>query len=108
MVEVHNGTAVPGLADEFAAFLRKQGLAREQIAVDENDGGAMVESTMVVNLNGKTHTAERIAEWLNLPEGRIVTPADPEAAPFLDSPEDVVVVLGADAGIPSVATLPGD
>ncbi len=107
-MQVHNGTVVPGLADQFAAFLRKQGLAGEQIAVDENGGGPLVESTVVVNLNGKTHTAERIAEWLGLPEGRVVTSADPEAAPFLGSPEDVVVVLGADAGVPSVAILPGD
>jgi len=107
VVEVRNGTVVPGLADQFAATLRRQGLGRDQIVINENDGGSLAERTIVVDLSGKTHTAERIAEWLELPKGRIVTAADPEAGPFLGSSEDVVVVLGADAGVPVVADLPG-
>jgi LCP family protein required for cell wall assembly len=106
-VEVQNGTGTPGLADDFAAFFRRQGLAKDQIVVDEYGDGSLYESTLVVNLNGKTYTAERIAEWLNLPVDRIKTAADPEAAPFLGSSGDVVVVLGADVSLPSVAALPG-
>jgi len=100
-IEVQNGTETPGLAGEFAAFLEKQGLGKDQIAVDEYASGALHDRTLVINLNGKAYTAERIAKWLNLPATRIKTAADPEAAPFLRSPRDVVVVLGADAGLSS-------
>ncbi len=63
VVVVRNGTAVPGLADQFAAILRKQGLGRDQIVINENDGGFLADRTIVVDVSGKTHTTERITEW---------------------------------------------
>lgn len=107
IVELQNGTEIPGLAEEFASFFRRQGLAAEQIAVDDNANGVLYSSTVIVDLSGKSYTAERLAEWLRLPNSRIMTASDPEAAPFLGSPGDVIVVLGGDASLPSVAAASG-
>lgn len=107
IVALQNGTDVPGLAEEFASFFRRQGLASDQIAVDEYAGGAAYNSTLIVDLSGKSYTVGRLAEWLELPSSRIMTASDPEAAPFLGSPGDVVVVLGADVSLPSAAAAPG-
>jgi len=105
-IEVQNGTEIPGLAEEFASFLRKQGLAADQIAVDEYANGVVYKTTLIVDLAGKSYTTQRLAQWLNLPASRIKTNADPEAAPFLSSAGDIVIVLGDDAGLPSAA-VPG-
>ena len=60
-----------GLAADFASFLRTKGLAADRIAIDENANGAIYDSTLIVDRSGKTYTAQRLAEWLNLPPGRI-------------------------------------
>ncbi len=102
IVKVVNGTATPGLAQEFAAFLRTQGIPSEQISVDEYANGALYNNTLVVDLSGKTHTAQKLASWLALAETRIKRAADPEAAQFGDPAANVVVVLGADARVPQL------
>ena len=107
LVKVENGTLTAGLGDEFAAFFRKQGLAGEQIEVNEAGMPVAASSTIIVDLSAKTYTAEKLAEWLKIPASRIKTAADPEAAAFLGAEQDVVVVLGADARLPSVAAAPG-
>lgn len=107
LVEVQNATQVPGLAGEFASFLRTKGLAADRIAVDENANGALYNSTLIVDRSGKSYTAQRLAQWLDLPSSRIKDATDPEAAPFLGSPGDVVLILGADASLPSAAAVPG-
>ncbi len=107
VVEVWNGTERPGLAGEFASFLRRQGLAADHIAVDEYANGALYNSTLIVYRAGKGYTAQRLAQWLNLPPSRVKEASDPEAAPFVQSPGDVVLVLGADANLPSAAAVPG-
>ncbi|MBI2912627.1 MAG: LCP family protein [Chloroflexi bacterium] len=107
LVEVQNATEVPGLAADFASFLRTKGLAADRVAVDENANGAIYDSTLIVDRSGKTYTAQRLAEWLDLPPSRIISASDPDAAPFLGSLGDVVLILGADASLPSAAALPG-
>ena len=102
IVKVLNGTATPDLAQEFAAFLRAQGIPAEQISVDEYANGALYNSTLVVDLSGKTHTAQKLASWLALAETRIKKAADPEAVQFGDPAANVVVVLGADARVPQL------
>jgi LCP family protein required for cell wall assembly len=109
VVAVRNGTQTPGLAGEFAGFLGKQGFAADQIAVDEYADGVLLDNTLVVDLSGKGYTAEKLADWLDIPSDRVKSATDAESQPWLGSFGDVVVVLGADAHLPgSVAAITGD
>ncbi len=103
VVEIQNGTDVPGLADEFASLFRKQGLAGEQISTDDYVNGTLYDTTLIINLSGKRYTAEKLAEWLKLPLERIVDSTDPRAALVQGATGDVIVALGADASLPSAA-----
>ncbi|MDO8616985.1 MAG: LCP family protein [Dehalococcoidia bacterium] len=100
VVEVLNGTATPDLAGDFATFLRGQGLGSEQLSVDEYADGELYNSTLIVDLGGKSYTAERLAKWLDLPKGRILSSSDALAAPFRNRTASIVVVLGTDARLP--------
>ena len=104
IVRVLNGTNTPDLASDFASFLRSQGLGSAQISVDEYADGQLYDSTVIVDLSGKSYTASRLAQWLQLPDTRILSGSDPQATPFLETGANVVVVLGADAELPQFET----
>jgi len=103
VIEVQNGTGEPELATSFATFLMKQGLLPEAIAVADTFSEQFQAHTSIVSLNGKEFTARKLAEWLELSEDRIIKADDAEATPYLGRGVDIVVVLGADAGIPTTA-----
>lgn len=106
-VEVLNGTVTPDLAGEFAAFLRRQGLPSERILVDEYNNGELFNNTVIYDLSGKSYTVRKLAEWLNLPDTRILSADDPEAQRYLEAlpTVDVVVILGSDAAVPDTTSL---
>ena len=99
-VKILNGTEIPDLAAEFASFLRAQGITSDRLRTDELLNGPLYDRTLIVDLDGKTVTVDRLAEWLGLPAARIKTASDPEAAEFVDSATDVIVVLGSDVELP--------
>ena len=100
-VEVLNGTVVPELAGDFAGILRGQGVSAEQILIDEYADGHLYDTTIVIDVNNNAdHTAGRVAEWLGLPDGSVISGSDARAANFLDTSAEVVVVLGADVHLP--------
>lgn len=106
-VQILNGTEVPDLARYVETLIGSRGITSDRVRTDELLDGPLYDRTLVVSLDGKEFTAEQLAEWLDLPATRVVTADDPEAAEFLDSPSDVVVVLGADVdltGLESVNT----
>lgn len=105
MVEIRNGAPDAGLAQALARFLRSKGLLPEAISIQQEEGYR--DSTLVVDLNGKSYTAGKLAEWLDLPQDRVIGPDDPRAAPFTDSGSDVLVVLGTDAHLPAVSAASG-
>lgn len=94
VIEVQNGTGQPGLAASFAQFLLSRGLLPESIAISD---GEYQDYTRIVSLNGKTYTAQKLAEWLGLSEDSIIQADDVEAAPYRGRGVDIVIVLGADA-----------
>jgi LCP family protein required for cell wall assembly len=96
-VKILNGTETPDFAAEFAAFLRSQGMGSDQITVDEYADGELYTTTIIVDLEGKTYTLDKLKEWLDLPPARIKKALDPSAEPFLAAGASIVVVLGADA-----------
>ncbi len=99
-VMILNGTQIPDLAAEFASFLRTQGITSDRLSIDELLNGPLYDRTIIVDLDGKSETVDRLADWLGLPQTRIKTASDPEAIEFADSDTSVVVVLGADAELP--------
>lgn len=104
-VDVKNGTAVLDLAGEFAGFLRAQGLPAEKISVDELANNEFYNTTVIYNVTGKKYTAEKIAEWLNVPFTRIRDLTDPDAVRWhgLSPASDVIVIIGSDVDVPTIA-----
>jgi len=107
VIKIMNGTQTPGLAGQFAAYLRLQGIPDGKIVVDEEAGGNLYNNTLVINLVRKDVTSGKLARWLTLPDTRVKTPADlapSELAQFQGLAADIVVVLGADARVPATPT----
>jgi len=105
LVELRNGTQEPGLAEEFASFLRKQGIAADDLLVE--DAATVYGRSLIVDRRGKEYTAEKLAQWLNLPSDQIVAASDPEASAFADATGDIIVVLGSDARLATAAVTSG-
>lgn len=106
LVELQNGTVEPGRAEEFAGFLRKQGIAADDLLVGDAD--SVRSRSLIVDRAGKEYTAKKLAEWLNLPRDQIVAASDPEASAFADATGDIVVLLGSDARLSTAAVPSGD
>jgi LCP family protein required for cell wall assembly len=105
LVELQNATDEPGLAEEFASFLRRQGIAEDDLLV--GDATTVYTRSLIVDRRGKEYTAEKLAQWLDLPGDQIVAASDPEASAFADATGDIVVVLGSDARLATAAVTPG-
>ncbi len=106
VVELQNGTNEPGRAEEFAGFLRRQGIAEDDLVVGDTD--SLRSRSLIVDRAGKDYTAKKLAEWLNLPSDQIVTASDSEAYAFADATGDIVVLLGSDARLSTAALPSGD
>lgn len=96
-VQILNGTQTPDLAAYTATLLRGQGL--KQLSTDELVGGPLYDRTMIVDVDGERETAQRLAEWLGLPNSRITDEADADAEDYIDQTADVIIVLGADVDL---------
>lgn len=105
-LEVRNANGDPTIAQGVIRLLRRKGIDPDYIALAEVEEEYQP-ATLIVDLNGKSYTAEKLAEWLDLPRERVITSQDPRAAPYLGAQGDVVIVLGADASLPAAAAAPG-
>lgn len=100
-IEVLNGTVIPNLASDFGNYMQLKGVAPLQISIDEYADGFLYDNALIVDVNGNAdYTSGEIADWLGIPHDRIIAGTDPQAAPFLDTSAEVVVVLGADVQTP--------
>lgn len=103
MVEVQNATAANGMARQTAAFLVQKGLKPDAVTTGLQPL-ISTEETVILSYHGKGYTAGRMAEWLGLPASRVrVVAADQAPA----GGADIVVVLGRDARLPALPSLPG-
>lgn len=104
VVEVQNGTGVPGQAQDAAEYFTSLGIAADHIsAVNATTIGNT--RTQIIDFTGKVYTAERLANWLSLGKDRVRV-ATPEDAPLRTTTADIVVILGTDAKIESALASP--
>ncbi len=97
-VSVLNATNTPSLATDFSTQLKADGIPPANITVDEYANGLLYPTTLIVDVSGgHDHTISQIQGWLGIPDSQVLTAADPQAAQFLGTTANVVVVLGADA-----------
>jgi LCP family protein required for cell wall assembly len=97
-VEVQDGTGT-GLATGIVDYLASRGLPQTDVTVSDASDGLYHEETLIYDLAGKKYTAEKLAEWLGLPNGCIHEVETDDASPVPTSSADILVVLGADAQI---------
>jgi LCP family protein required for cell wall assembly len=91
VIEVQNGTTIPGLAQSTAEFLYTQGISVTRYTnADLSD----YEESLIYVHNSKNFSAETIARMLNLPQSAIIPVANPNAE------VDIIVILGADYELP--------
>jgi polyisoprenyl-teichoic acid--peptidoglycan teichoic acid transferase len=98
-VQILNGTEIPDLAAYLATLLRGQGITSNRLSTDELKNGPLYDRTVIVDVDGKSQTVNKLAAWLQLPASRIEKTADPDAEEFIDTNADVIVVLGADVDL---------
>ncbi|HUF52212.1 MAG TPA: LCP family protein [Dehalococcoidia bacterium] len=96
-VEILNGTVIPNLATNFKDYIAIRGVDATKVTVDEYADGFLYDSSLIIDVHGDVgHTAGKIAEWLGIPSAHVVSGTDAQAAPFLGTGSQVVVVLGGD------------
>jgi LCP family protein required for cell wall assembly len=91
-IEMRNASGNPYLPFQVHEHLLLQGL-REDALSTGNDVAPQARTTIYVS-NGKSFTAQKLAEWLGLSAEQIVETQDPAQA------TDIVLVLGEDAHVP--------
>jgi LCP family protein required for cell wall assembly len=106
LVELQNGTKKPDRAEQFASFLRKHGIPQDLLIVGDAD--TKYSRSLIIDRTGKEYTAEKLAEWLNIPTDRIVSASDSEGSAFTKATGDIVVVLGSDANLSTAAIPSGE
>jgi hypothetical protein len=99
-IEVLNGTVTPDLAATFASEMRVNGIQETRITTDEYADNLIYPNTLIIDVSGTDGTTvQKLSDWLGLPASRLLTASDPEAAQFLDTTADIVVVLGEDVQV---------
>lgn len=98
-VAILNGTETPDLAAYLASLLKSQGITSNRVSTDELKNGPLYDRTIIVDVDGKSQTADKLAEWLQLPSSRIHEASDPDAKDFLGRSANIIVVLGADVNL---------
>jgi len=101
LIEIQNGTDLPGLSSEVAEKLTYQGLPPELLSLADNPA-TDISQTLIYNRNGKHYTAFKLAEWLGLDPNQVIS--DPRLAPQpVNGPADIVIVAGLDSTLVSAA-----
>jgi len=101
LVELQNATDQEGAAEQFAGFLRKQGISDQDLLL--GDAATVHSRTLIVDRVGKEYTAKKLAEWLNVPVDSVIGSSDPAAAEVANATGDIVVVIGSDARLATAA-----
>ena len=96
LVEVQNGAGIDGLATQVLEHLTNLGLSPDALTAANAPDGSVRPFTEIIDFTGKQYTANRLADLLGLPAGR-VRAATPDDAGLRTTEADILIVLGADA-----------
>ena len=96
MVEVQNGTGEPGLASGVVDYLVNLGLPRSSLVTSNAPEQDLAQPSTILDYTGKRYTAERLAEWLGLPNDRIRSAGPKDVSLRTSSEADIVLVVGVD------------
>jgi len=99
MVEVQNGTGEPGLATSVVDYLVNLGLPRSSLVTSNAPEQTIGQPSDIVDYTGKRYTADKLAEWLGLPAGRVRSAGASDAALKSNSEADIVLIVGTDVDI---------
>jgi polyisoprenyl-teichoic acid--peptidoglycan teichoic acid transferase len=102
-VEVQNGSGQDGQAALAIDYFTSLGIPRELMS--PGNAATLHPQTEIIVYSGKRYTAERLASWLEVPRDRVrsATQADMALRTYT---ADILVILGSDAKIDSVASVP--
>ena len=101
LVEVQNGTGKEGLASKAVSYFAEMGFPASGLVAANADDGLYHATTEIVDFTGKTYTAQRLADWLDLPS-ECIRAARTEDSDLSTTSADIVVILGDDANIEAI------
>lgn len=91
-IAVRNGGAAAGMAGQVKDYLEKRGF---RVVEAGNADRFDYRHTQIVDYTGKPYTTRALAQLFDVPQGAILSGADPR------SPVDIVIILGADFKLPA-------
>jgi len=98
-VQVLDSSGDPQRSARFSAYLASQGLSEGRVINGGLDLPLSGSETTIFNLTDKKYTARSLAQWLNLPDGR-VKGRNAAVAEAIPTGVDILLVLGPDAKVP--------
>jgi LCP family protein required for cell wall assembly len=104
IIEVQNGSGVEGAAEQAKDRFADFGVSPDLIFSAQ--AALPVSETQIIDFGGKAYTAQRIAGWLDLPDGRIRNATPEDAALRIQGTSDIVVILGEDVQLEDTAEAP--
>jgi len=104
MVEVQNGTGEAGLASNVVDYLVNLGLPRSSLVTSNAPEQDLGQPSVILDYTGKRYTAEKLAEWLDLPPERVRSAGPEDVALKTSSQADIVLVVGTDVELDRPAT----
>lgn len=96
MVEVQNGTGEPGLASSVVDYLVSLGLPRSSLVTSNAPEQELGQLSAILDYTGKRYTAEKLAEWLDIPRERVRSAGPEDVALKTSSEADIVLIVGVD------------
>lgn len=96
LVEVQNGTETEDLAARVVDYLVSVGFPASALVAANAPDGQPHATTEIIDFAGKSYTAQRLADWLEVSADRI-RPAGAADGGLSTVAADIVVVLGQDA-----------
>ncbi|HXG35405.1 MAG TPA: LCP family protein [Dehalococcoidia bacterium] len=99
LVEIQNGTDIPGVAALVAEKLALNGFPADQILLADNSASNIIE-TKIYNIGAKNYTAQKLAEWLGIPATQIVS-GSAELLGAVNGHADIIILAGTDVTLSS-------
>lgn len=102
VIEVRNATVRPDMAANVVRYLTDLGLPQSGLYITSARSAGQ-EQSLILDFSGKYYTAQKLAEWLGLPDDRVRLATAEDTFLRSRNDADIVVILGPDARPGSVS-----